>query len=377
MIQWFADTKAAEKDLLDHFFDFLKQYKTVVHFNGDGFDIPFLQKRCKHFNLPYSLSDVASFDIYKKIKPYRNLLGLDSLKQKSIEFDNIIKVGRTQLQDAVPMRLGQAFNAYRSAIDRDTLRLKKTQNELCIVNMGGTAIGTAINANPEYLKRIPVNLKTTPSFNMVLAEDLIDATQNLDAFVSVSGALKAAAVTLSKMANDFRLLSSGPKTGFAEINLPPKQNGSSIMPGKINPVIPEVVSQVAFNVIGNDLTITMAAEAGQLELNAFEPVLFYNLFESIETLTNGISTFIDNCITGITANEDRCEELLEHSIVTVTALCPYIGYKEASDIAKESILSGKLVSQIVREKGLLSQEELETILDPSLMTEPMEEQQIS
>lgn len=182
---------------------------------------------------------------------------------------------------------------------------------------------------------------------------------------------------MSKMANDFRLLSSGPKTGFAEINLPPKQNGSSIMPGKINPVIPEVVSQVAFNVIGNDLTITMAAEAGQLELNAFEPVLFYNLFESIETLTNGISTFIDNCITGITANEDRCEELLEHSIVTVTALCPYIGYKEASDIAKESILSGKLVSQIVREKGLLSQEELETILDPSLMTEPMEEQQIS
>ena len=301
----------------------------------------------------------------------------EALKQKSIEFDNIIKVGRTQLQDAVPMRLGQAFNAYRSAIDRDTLRLKKTQNELCIVNMGGTAIGTAINANPEYLKRIPVNLKKTTSFNMVLAEDLIDATQNLDAFVSVSGALKAAAVTLSKMANDFRLLSSGPKTGFAEINLPPKQNGSSIMPGKINPVIPEVVSQVAFNVIGNDLTITMAAEAGQLELNAFEPVLFYNLFESIETLTNGISTFIDNCITGITANEDRCEELLEHSIVTVTALCPYIGYKEASDIAKESILSGKLVSQIVREKGLLSQEELETILDPSLMTEPMEEQQIS
>ena len=322
-----------------------------------------------HVNMSQSTNDVyptagkiTALKLTQKLLFQMERLG-EALKQKSIEFDNIIKVGRTQLQDAVPMRLGQAFNAYRSAIDRDTLRLKKTQNELCIVNMGGTAIGTAINANPEYLKRIPV--------------DLIDATQNLDAFVSVSGALKAAAVTLSKMANDFRLLSSGPKTGFAEINLPPKQNGSSIMPGKINPVIPEVVSQVAFNVIGNDLTITMAAEAGQLELNAFEPVLFYNLFESIETLTNGISTFIDNCITGITANEDRCEELLEHSIVTVTALCPYIGYKEASDIAKESILSGKLVSQIVREKGLLSQEELETILDPSLMTEPMEEQQIS
>ena len=336
-----------------------------------------------HVNMSQSTNDVyptagkiTALKLTQKLLFQMERLG-EALKQKSIEFDNIIKVGRTQLQDAVPMRLGQAFNAYRSAIDRDTLRLKKTQNELCIVNMGGTAIGTAINANPEYLKRIPVNLKKTTSFNMVLAEDLIDATQNLDAFVSVSGALKAAAVTLSKMANDFRLLSSGPKNGFAEINLPPKQNGSSIMPGKINPVIPEVVSQVAFNVIGNDLTITMAAEAGQLELNAFEPVLFYNLFESIETLTNGISTFIDNCITGITANEDRCEELLEHSIVTVTALCPYIGYKEASDIAKESILSGKLVSQIVREKGLLSQEELETILDPSLMTEPMEEQQIS
>ncbi|MEG0379882.1 MAG: lyase family protein, partial [Eubacterium sp.] len=209
-----------------------------------------------------------------------------------------------------------------------------------------------------YLRRIADNLKKTTGFDMVQAEDLIDATQNLDAFVSVSGALKAVSVTLSKMANDFRLLSSGPKTGFAEINLPAKQNGSSIMPGKINPVIPEVVSQVAFNVIGNDLTITMAAEAGQLELNAFEPVLFYNLFESIETLTNGIATFIDNCISGITANEDRCEELLTQSIVTVTALCPYIGYKEASDIAKESIVSGVPISKIALEKGLLTPDEL-------------------
>ena len=202
-----------------------------------------------HVNMSQSTNDVyptagkiTALKLTQKLLFQMERLG-EALKQKSIEFDNIIKVGRTQLQDAVPMRLGQAFNAYRSAIDRDTLRLKKTQNELCIVNMGGTAIGTAINANPEYLKRIPVNLKKTTSFNMVLAADLIDATQNLDAFVSVSGALKAAAVTLSKMANDFRLLSSGPKTGFAEINLPPKQNGSSIMPGKINPVIPEVVSQ--------------------------------------------------------------------------------------------------------------------------------------
>ncbi|MEG0074349.1 MAG: aspartate ammonia-lyase, partial [Eubacterium sp.] len=332
-----------------------------------------------HVNMSQSTNDVyptagkiTALKLTQKLLFQLERLG-EALQEKAIKFDDIIKVGRTQLQDAVPMRLGQSFKAYCSAIKRDTKRVKRIQSELYIVNMGGTAIGTAINANPEYLKQIAVNLKKTTGFDMILAEDLIDATQNLDAFVSVSGALKATSVTLSKMANDFRLLSSGPKTGFAEINLPAKQNGSSIMPGKINPVIPEVVSQVAFHVIGNDLTITMAAEAGQLELNAFEPVLFYNLFESIQTMTYAISTLIDNCITGITANEDRCEELLTHSIVTVTALCPYIGYKEAADIAKESILNGLSVAQIALQRGLLTREELDMILDPSMMTEPMEE----
>lgn len=332
-----------------------------------------------HVNMSQSTNDVyptagkiTVLKLTKKLLFQMERLA-DALDQKALEFDDIIKVGRTQLQDAVPMRLGQSFRAYWSAVTRDTERLRKTEKELCVVNIGGTAIGTAINANPKYLSHIDHYLKEVTGFDMVQAEDLIDATQNLDAFVAVSGALKAAAVTLSKMANDFRLLSSGPKTGFAEINLPPKQNGSSIMPGKINPVIPEVVSQVAFNVIGNDLTITMAAEAGQLELNAFEPVLFYNLFESVQTLTNGIATFIDNCVTGITANEDRCEELLDQSIVTVTALCPYIGYKEASDIAKESILNGKPVSEIVKERGILSNEELKVILEPASMTEPRQE----
>ncbi len=332
-----------------------------------------------HVNMSQSTNDVyptsgkiTALKLTKKLLFQMERLA-DALDQKALEFDDILKVGRTQLQDAVPMRLGQSFRAYWSAVMRDTERLRKTEKELCIVNIGGTAIGTAINTNPLYLERIDHYLQEVTGFEMVQAEDLIDATQNLDAFVAVSGALKAAAVTLSKMANDFRLLSSGPKTGFAEINLPPKQNGSSIMPGKINPVIPEVVSQVAFNTIGNDLTITMAAEAGQLELNAFEPVLFYNLFESIETMTNGIATFIDNCIVGITANEERCEELLEHSIVTVTALCPYIGYKEASDIAKESILKGRPVSEIVRDRGLLSNEELKVILEPAAMTEPRQE----
>ncbi|MDO4288431.1 MAG: aspartate ammonia-lyase [Eubacterium sp.] len=332
-----------------------------------------------HVNMAQSTNDVypTSGKITALKLTQKLLFQMDRLTevltQKAVEFNDIIKVGRTQLQDAVPMRMGQGFKAYASAVARDAKRLRKTQSELYTVNLGGTAIGTAINANPEYLKRIAGNLKKTTGFDMVLADDLIDATQNLDAFVAVSGALKAVSVTLSKMANDFRLLSSGPKTGFAEINLPPKQNGSSIMPGKINPVIPEVVSQVAFNVIGNDLTITMAVEAGQLELNAFEPVMFYNLFESIETLTNAVDTFIDNCIIGITANPDRCEELLSQSIVTVTALCPYIGYKEASEIAKESILTGKHVEQIVKDKGLLNPEVLETLLDPTLMTEPMDE----
>lgn len=293
----------------------------------------------------------------------------NAFQLKSIEFDNVIKMGRTQLQDAVPIRLGQSFHAFASVVKRDINRLFKIQEEMLILNMGATAIGTSINASPEYLKNITFNLQKVTGFNVVQADDLIDATQNLDEFVSVSGILKTCAINLSKMSNDLRLLSSGPKTGLGEINLPSKQNGSSIMPGKINPVIPEVVSQVAFNIIGNDITITMAAEAGQLELNAFEPVLFYNLFESIETLTNAVSTFIDNCITGITANKERCEELLNSSVGIVTALCPYIGYKKSADIAKKSLKTGIQVKEIILNEGILTSKELEQILNPISMTE--------
>lgn len=293
----------------------------------------------------------------------------NALKLKALEFDNVIKMGRTQLQDAVPIRLGQSFQAYASVVKRDINRLIKVQEEMLVVNMGGTAIGTAINVSPDYLRNITVNLQKVTGLNVVQAEDLIDATQNLDGFVSVSGALKTCAVNLSKMSNDLRLLSSGPKTGLGEINLPSKQNGSSIMPGKINPVIPEVVTQVAFNIIGNDFTITMAAESGQLELNAFEPVLFYNLFESIETLKNAVRTFVDNCIIGITANKERCEELLNSSVGIVTALCPYIGYKKSADIAKKSLKTGIKVKEIVLNEGILTSKELEEILDPVSMTE--------
>ena len=291
------------------------------------------------------------------------------LEGKAIEFNDVIKMGRTQLQDAVPIRLGQSFHAFASVIKRDINRLSRVQEEMLTVNMGATAIGTSINVSLDYLKNITLNLKKVTGLNLTQAEDLIDGTQNLDGFVSVSGVLKTCAVNLSKMANDLRLLSSGPKTGLGEINLPSMQNGSSIMPGKINPVIPEVVSQVAFNIMGNDFTITMAAEAGQLELNAFEPVLFYNLFESIETLRNATKTFVDNCIVGITANKERCAHLVANSVGIVTVLCPYIGYKKSADIAKEALKTGISVKEIILREGILSIRELDEILDPVSMTE--------
>jgi aspartate ammonia-lyase len=328
-----------------------------------------------HVNMAQSTNDVfptaGKLAVLKMLpKAVSELQRLYSaLELKALEFNDIIKMGRTQLQDAVPIRLGQSFHAFASMIKRDINRLVKVQKEMLTINMGATAIGTSINVSEEYLRNITSNLQKVTGFNVVQAEDLIDATQNLDGFVSVSGGLKTCAVNLSKMSNDLRLLSSGPRTGIGEINLPSKQNGSSIMPGKVNPVIPEVVSQVAFNIIGNDFTITMAAEAGQLELNAFEPVLFYNLFESIETLRNATITFIDNCIVGITANKERCEELLNGSVGIVTALCPYIGYKKSADIAKKALKTGITVKELVLSEGVLTSKELEQILDPILMTE--------
>lgn len=243
-------------------------------------------------------------------------------------------------------------------------------DEMRTLNMGGTAIGTGINADEGYLRRIVPKLSEVSDMEFVQAFDLIDATQNLDPFVAVSGAVKACAVTLSKISNDLRLMSSGPRAGFGEINLPAKQNGSSIMPGKVNPVIPEVVNQVAFHVIGNDLTITMAAEAGQLELNAFEPIVFYCLFQSIDTLAYAVQTLVDNCVKGITANEARCRYLVENSIGIITALCPHIGYQKAADIAKKAIQSEKSVRSLILDEGIMTEEELEKILNPFNMTEP-------
>lgn len=329
-----------------------------------------------HVNCGQSTNDViptagkmTSLRLLKKLK--KQLLRLHSaLEQKADEFDGVIKMGRTQLQDAVPIRLGQEFKAYSVAILRDLNRMDKAMDEMRTLNMGGTAVGTGLNADESYLRRIVPNLSEISGMDLVQAYDLIDATQNLDSFVAVSGAVKACAVTLSKIANDLRLMSSGPRAGFGEINLPAKQNGSSIMPGKVNPVIPEVVNQVAFNAIGNDMTITMAAEAGQLELNAFEPIIFYCLFQSIDTIAYAVNTFVDNCVIGITANETRCRYFVENSVGIITAICPYVGYQKAAEIAKEAIKTGESVRKLIIERGLLTKEQMDEIMDPVQMTEP-------
>lgn len=328
-----------------------------------------------HVNMSQSTNDViptaGKLTVLDLLTPLENgLADLEhELSEKAKQFDGILKMGRTQLQDAVPMRLGQTFHAYATMISRDKARIKKISGEMMTVNLGGTAIGTAINVAPEYLVHIVPNLAAVTGYPLKQAGDLFDATENLDGFVAVSGAVKTCAVDLSKMSSDLRLLSSGPRTGFSEINLPAMQNGSSIMPGKVNPVIPEVVNQVAFHVIGNDMTITIAAEAGQMELNAFEPVVFYNLFSSISMLTQAVKTLTEKCVAGITANEERCRSLVEQSVGIATALCPQLGYKKSAEIAKTALKTKESVRDIVRGEHLMSDKELDRILDPVAMTE--------
>ena len=290
-----------------------------------------------HVNMSQSTNDViptAGKITVLKLLPQtiKELEKLEkAMEEKEAEFDDILKMGRTQLQDAVPMRLGQSFGAFAHVLKRDIKRLKNVMDEMKVLNIGATAIGTAINVDPYYLANISYELSKVAGISLKQADDLIDATQNLDGFVSVSGVLKTCAVDISKISNDLRLMSSGPRTGLSEINLPARQNGSSIMPGKINPVIPEVVSQVAYLIIGHDYTITMAAEAGQ------------------------------------------CEEYIEKSVGISTALCPYIGYAKSAEIAKKSLKTGISVKELVLEEGLLKEEELKEILKPEKMTQPMRE----
>ena len=239
--------------------------------------------------------------------------------------------------------------------------------EMYTVNLGGTAIGTNLNAVEAYTNAVVPTLAEITGLPVVQAEDLVDGTQNMDSFAYVSAALKTCALSCSKMANDLRLMSSGPRCGFEEINLPAMQNGSSIMPGKVNPVIPEVMSQAAFCIIGNDVAITMAAEAGQLELNFAEPVLYHKLFESLDVLAGALETFVDNCVLGITANEDRCRELLDGSVGIITAICPEIGYSESASIAKEAIQTGRSVREVLESRHIMTNDEIDRILDPNTM----------
>ena len=293
-----------------------------------------------------------------------------AFRKKAKEFDHVIKMGRTHLQDAVPIRLGQEFEAYSRVLERDIKRIKQSRQHLYEVNMGATAVGTGLNANPTYIEQVVKHLRTFSGFPLVGAEHLVDATQNTDAYTEVSAALKVCMMNMSKIANDLRIMASGPRVGLAEIQLPARQPGSSIMPGKVNPVMAEVINQVAFQVIGNDHTICLASEAGQLELNVMEPVLVFNLIQSISIMNNGFRVFREYCIEGITANEELLKQYVEKSVGIITAVNPNIGYEAAYRIAREAIERGKSVRELCLEHGVLTEEELDIILDPFEMTHP-------
>ena len=330
----------------------------------------------EHVNMSQSTNDV--YPTALKMATYRSAQRLldqmalleASFERKSAEFRSFLKVGRTQLQDAVPMTLGQEFGTYAVMLGEDRQRLGEALPLICEINLGATAIGTGINAHPDYAVLVRKHLCAVSGLPLHTAPYLIEATQDCGAFVQLSGVLKRIAVKLSKVCNDLRLLSSGPRAGLGEINLPPMQAGSSIMPGKVNPVIPEVVNQVAFEVIGNDMTITMAAEAGQLQLNAFEPIIAYSLFRSIRHLTQACATLDEKCVRGITANPEHMRDVLDRSIVLVTALNPYIGYANSTEVAREALETGRKVADIVLERGLLSAEALAQILRPEVLTAP-------
>ena len=293
-----------------------------------------------------------------------------ALAAKGVEFADVIKMGRTQLQDAVPMTLGQEFGAWAVMVGEDIERVREAQMLIREINMGATAIGTGLNAHPDYAALVTHKLRELSGVPVIMSHNLVEATQDTGAYVQVSGVLKRVAVKLSKICNDLRLLSSGPRAGLHEINLPPMAPGSSIMPGKVNPIIPEVVNQVAYEVIGNDLTVTMAAEAGQLELNVMEPVIAYNLFTSLDMLGRACRTLAEHCIKGITANREVCRRMVENSIGLVTALNPLLGYEKSTEIASAAMASGRSVYDIVLEKGYLTKAELDDVLSPENMTRP-------
>ncbi len=329
-----------------------------------------------HVNMAQSTNDVfpsamklaALMGLAKFYNSFEELV--DALRTKAREFDHVVKAGRTHLQDGVPIRLGQEFAAYALSLSRGLDSLRRAADSLLELNLGATAVGTGMLAEPAYIERIPQVLAQLTGFPFRRAENLVQATQSMGAFVEVSAGLRYLAVELGKICNDLRLMSSGPHTGLAEINLPPVQPGSSIMPGKVNPVIAEMTNMVCFQVIGNDVAISMAAEAGQLELNVMMPGIAFSLMLSMDLLGNAARVLAERCVRGITANEERCRWYVENSAGLATALSPYIGYAAAAEIAKEFVATGKPIRQIVLERGLFSPEELDLILSPWAMTEP-------
>lgn len=329
-----------------------------------------------HVNCSQSTND--TYPTAFRLALYNNLNNLeDAVKaleqafaKKGKEFKHILKMGRTQLQDAVPMSLGDEFTAFAVTLNDDIKCLKDAQNLLLEMNLGATAIGTSINSPEGYPALAIQKLSDITGLELFLAPDLIEQTSDTGAYVQISGVLKRVATKLSKICNDLRLLSSGPRAGLNEINLPRMQPGSSIMPGKVNPVIPEVVNQVCYLVIGNDVTITMAAEAGQLQLNVMEPVMSYAIFQSTDTLTKSIYTLIDKCVLGITANEEVCAANVANSIGVVTALNPVLGYEKCSELAKEALTTGKRIYDLVLEKGWVDKEKLDIIFSPENLKNP-------
>ena len=302
------------------------------------------------------------------------ITAMDQLKKgfeaKAFEFRHVLKLGRTQLQDAVPMTLGQEFSTFAVMLGEDMARLREAISLIEEINLGATAIGTGINTDPEYAQRARQYLVDITGLPLQTAADLIEATQDTGSFVQLSGVLKRVAVKLSKTCNDLRLLSSGPQAGLNEIRLPARAAGSSIMPGKVNPIIPEVVNQVAFEVVGNDMTVTMASEAGQLQLNAFEPIIGWSLFKSVYHLTAACKTLLVNCVVGIEANVELLESRVRNSAGLATSLNPFIGYEQSSQVAKEAIATGRSVAELVLERGLLSEQQLTDILQPEVLTKP-------
>lgn len=329
-----------------------------------------------HVNMAQSTNDVmpTAMRICTITKAKKLILALEDMaatfKAKGDSFNHILKMGRTHLQDAVPITLGQEFYAYAESTKRSIKRIKENVKNMHFVNMGATAVGTGLNAEPEYITYVVEELSKLTGEEIHSADNLVDATQNTDQVAEFSSALKVAALAFCKIASDLRLMASGPRCGLGELSLPARQPGSSIMPGKVNPVIPEVVNQVAYQVIGNDLVISLAVENGQFELNVMEPVMAYNLFNSLTILTNVVNTLNHKCVKGIEANEERCREMIDKSVGIVTALLPHIGYEQSSIIAKEALKTGASVKDLVISKGLLTAAQLEIILSPSEMTQP-------